>query len=194
MSPDVFSRKPKQASKSAFDLTQRNGVLWDFFPQIIHPCFELSTLSVTFTIKISTYMHTCKRKNNFVCTAITHTFVFVFEELARIGGLCAGADQRLHSSKLKSSACADRMPLCSFFALCSTETLATQARQEIFYVFGCSIMWAILPIREWRYQDIDQVLLHEIIFSLSAFTSSEVLVKITSWFGVNCRRQLARLG
>lgn len=27
-------------------------------------------------------MHTCKRKNNFVCTAITHNFVFVFEELA----------------------------------------------------------------------------------------------------------------
>ena len=36
-----------------------------------------------------------------------------------------------------------------------------------FNVFGCSIMRAILPIREklWRSQDIDQVLLHEIIFS-----------------------------
>ena len=39
-------------------------------------------------------------------------------------------------------------------------------------VLGCSIMWAILPIREWRCQAIDQVLLHEIIF--------EVLGKITS--------------
>ena len=36
-----------------------------------------------------------------------------------------------------------------------------------------------LPIREWRYQDIDQVLFHEIIFSLSVFSSSEVLA-ITS--------------
>ena len=41
-----------------FDLTQRNGVLCDFFRQIIHPCFDLSILSVTFTIKISTHMHT----------------------------------------------------------------------------------------------------------------------------------------
>ena len=42
-------------------------------------------------------------------------------------------------------------------------------------------MWTILPIREWRCQDIDQVLLHEIIFFLSCvFSSSEVLGKITS--------------
>ena len=42
-------------------------------------------------------------------------------------------------------------------------------------------MWAILPIRERRCQDIDQVLLHEIIFFfLSVFSSSEVLSKITS--------------
>ena len=40
-------------------------------------------------------------------------------------------------------------------------------------------MWAILPIREWRCQDIDQVLLHEIIFFLSVFSSSQVLAKIT---------------
>ena len=38
-----------------------------------------------------------------------------------------------------------------------------RGRQKIFYVLGCSIMWAILPIREWRCQDIDQVLLHKII-------------------------------
>ena len=65
-----------------------------------------------------------------------------------------------------------------------------------FCVFRCSItcMWAILPIREWRCQDIDQVLLHEIIFSLSVFSSSEELVKITSWFRVNCRLQLAGPG
>ena len=48
------------------------------------------------------------------------------------------------------------------------------------YVFGCSIMWAILPICEWRCQDIGQVLLYEIIFFLSVFSSSEVLGKITS--------------
>ena len=70
------------ASKSAFDLTQQNGVLYDFFRQIIHPCFDLSTLSVTFTIKISTHIHTCKRKNNFVCTAVAYNFVLVFEEFA----------------------------------------------------------------------------------------------------------------
>ena len=44
-------------------------------------------------------------------------------------------------------------------------------------------MWAILPIREWRFQDIDQVLLHEIIFFLSVLQ-----------FGVNCWLQLAGLG
>ena len=38
-------------------------------------------------------------------------------------------------------------------------------------------MRAILPIREWRCQDIDQVLLHEIS---RVFSSSEVLAKITS--------------
>ena len=46
-------------------------------------------------------------------------------------------------------------------------------------------MWAILPIREsgeWRCQDIDQVLLHEIIFShaISVFSSIEVLGKNAS--------------
>ena len=35
-----------------------------------------------------------------------------------------------------------------------------QGRQKIFYVLGCSIMWAILPIREWKCQDIDKVSLH----------------------------------
>ena len=42
-------------------------------------------------------------------------------------------------------------------------------------------MWAILLIREQRCQDIDQVLLHEIIFfCLDVFSSSEDLGKITS--------------
>ena len=83
----------------------------DFFPQIIHPYFDLFTLSVTFTIKVST--HTCKRRNNFVCTAIARNFVLVFEEWREFErSLCAGTYQRLHSSKLKSGACADRMPLC----------------------------------------------------------------------------------
>ena len=45
-----------------------------------------------------------------------------------------------------------------------------------FYVFGCFIMRAILPISEWRCQGIDQVLLHKI----NVFNSSEVLGKITS--------------
>ena len=55
-----------------------SGVLWDFFPQIIHPCFDLSTLSVRFTVKITT--RTCKRRNNFVSTVIVHNFDLVFEE------------------------------------------------------------------------------------------------------------------
>jgi len=37
-----------------------------------------------------------------------------------------------------------------------------------------------LPIREWRCQDIDEVLLHGDHFFLSAFSSSEVLSKNTS--------------
>ena len=55
----------------------------------------------------------------------------------------------------------------------------TRGRQEIFMCkLGYSIMRAILPIREWRCQDIDQVLLHEIIFFFSVY--SAVLGKITS--------------
>ena len=54
----------------------------------------------------------------------------------------------------------------------------SRGRREMF-VFGCSIMWAILPIHEWRCQDIDWVLLDEIIF-LSVFSSIEGLAKITS--------------
>ena len=50
-----------------------------------------------------------------------------------------------------------------------------------FYVFGCSIMWAILLIREWRCQDIDQSPTSwDHFFCLSVFSSSEVLGKITS--------------
>ena len=41
-----------------------------------------------------------------------------------------------------------------------------------FCVFGCSIMCAILPIRERRCQDIDQVILHEIIFFSSVFSAA----------------------
>ena len=54
------------------------------------------------------------------------------------------------------------------------------AKKKDFYVFGCSIMWAILPIREWRCQDIDQVLLHEIILFLNVFSSSEMWGKPSS--------------
>ena len=54
------------------------------------------------------HVYNRKRKNNFVCTAIAYNLVLVFEEWQE----CAGAQQRLHSSKLKSGACADRMPLC----------------------------------------------------------------------------------
>ena len=46
-------------------------------------------------------------------------------------------------------------------------------------VYRC-IMWAIFPIREWRCQDIDQVLHEIILFCLSVFSSSEVLGKIIS--------------
>ena len=61
----------------------------------------------------------------------------------------------------------------------------SRGRQEIF-VFGCTITWAILPIREQRCQDIDQVLLREIIFFclsvfwFRVFSSIEVFGKITS--------------
>ena len=56
----------------------------------------------------------------------------------------------------------------------------TRGRRD-FHVFSCSIMSAISPIREWRCQDIGQVLLNEInIFCFSVFSSSEVLGKITS--------------
>ena len=53
-------------------------------------------------------------------------------------------------------------------------------------------MWAILPIRERRCQDIDQVspTSWDHFFCLSVFSSSEVLGP----FGVNCRLQLAGLG
>ena len=47
----------------------------------------------------------------------------------------------------------------------------SRRRQEIF-VFGCSIISAILPIRERRFQDIDQVLLHKIIFFLSVYSAA----------------------
>ena len=51
----------------------------------------------------------------------------------------------------------------------------TLEKDEIFICLA-----VLLPIREWRCQDIDQVLLHEIFFCLSVFSSSEVLGKITS--------------
>ena len=60
-------------------------------------------------------------------------------------------------------------------------SVITLEEDKRFYVFGCSIMSAIFPIRERRCQDIDQVLLREIIFfCLSVFSSSEVLSKIIS--------------
>ena len=56
----------------------------------------------------------------------------------------------------------------------------SRGRREIF-MFGCSIMWAILPIRErrcLRYQSSPTSWDH--FFCLGVFTSSEVLSKITS--------------
>ena len=50
-----------------------------------------------------------------------------------------------------------------------------------FYVFGCSILWAILPIREWRCQDtfsIKSYFMRSLFFSVSR---GEVLAKITSF-------------
>jgi len=71
----MFSRvTQKRASKSAFDCTLRNEVLF-FFPHIMHPCFDLSTLFVTFTI-----IMTHKRENKYVCTAI-------FAQLRRMAGV-----------------------------------------------------------------------------------------------------------
>ena len=61
-------------------------------------------------------------------------------------------------------------------------------------IFLCVWLSAILPIRERRCRDIDQVLLHEIIFFVSVYSAV-----VKSWakllpFGVNCRLQLAGLG
>ena len=61
-----------------------------------------------------------------------------------------------------------------------------------FFVFGCSILWAILSIREWRCQDIDQVLLHEIIFFVSAYSAALKCLAKLHPFG--SRLQLAGLG
>ena len=56
----------------------------------------------------------------------------------------------------------------------------TLEEEKRFYVFAALIMWAILPIREWRCQDIGQVLLHKILFFLSVFSSSEMSSKNAS--------------
>ena len=113
MSSDVFSTKPKQALESAFDFTQSNTTESEWSSLRLFPADYTPILrpfyTFTFTIKISTY--TCKRKNNFVCTAIAHNIVLV--ELVQFVFECshsAGVYQRLHSSKVKSSACAVRMP------------------------------------------------------------------------------------
>ena len=55
-------------------------------------------------------------------------------------------------------------------------------------------MRAIFPIREWRCQDIDQVLLHEILFFLFQCIQQQWSVRQLLPFGVNCRLQLAGLG
>ena len=44
----------------------------------------------------------------------------------------------------------------------------SRGRRDL-YMSSCSIMCAILSIREWRCQDIDQVPLHEIIFFVTVF-------------------------
>ena len=57
----------------------------------------------------------------------------------------------------------------------------SRGRQEIYLCLAVLLCEQyILPIRQWRSQDIDQVLLHEIIFFLRVFSISEVLSKITS--------------
>ena len=81
------------------------------------------------------------------------------------------------------------------FMNCLVMTLEEDKRFLCVWLFYYMyIMWAILPIRKklWRYQDIDQVLLHEIIlFFLSI--QLKCLAKLLP-FGVNCRLQLASLG
>ena len=48
----------------------------------------------------------------------------------------------------------------------------SRGRQEIFICLAV-LLCAILPIREWRRrQDIDQVLLHEIIFFVSVYSAA----------------------
>ena len=49
--------------------------------------------------------------------------------------------------------------------------------QEIFMCLAALLREQFLPIREWRCQDIDQVLLHGDNFFLSAFSSSKALGK-----------------
>ena len=66
-----------------------------------------------------------------------------------------------------------------------------------FYVFGRSIMWAILPIRQWRcldtVQDIHQVPLHEIIFFSQCIQQQWSVDKKLLPLRVNCRLKLAGL-
>jgi len=50
----------------------------------------------------------------------------------------------------------------------------SRGRQEVFMCLAALLCEQFLPIREWRRQDIDQVLLHGDHFFLSAFSSSEV--------------------
>jgi len=56
----------------------------------------------------------------------------------------------------------------------------SRGRQEIFMCLAALLCEQFLPIREWRCQDIDQVLLHGDHFFLSAFSSSEVFGKNAS--------------
>ena len=69
---------------------------------MIHPGFDLSTLSV---------VHTLAKGKTILLHRHCVKLCFGFEWRDR--SLCAGAHQQLHSSKLKSGACVDRMPLCS---------------------------------------------------------------------------------
>ena len=48
----------------------------------------------------------------------------------------------------------------------------SRGRQEIFMCLAVLLCGQFLPIREWRCQDIDQILLHEIIFFVSVYSAA----------------------
>ena len=59
----------------------------------------------------------------------------------------------------------------------------SRGRKEIYLCFGALLCDQLLPICEWRYQDIDQVLLHGRCFFSSASSNTEALGQNRSGFG-----------